>query len=320
MSWLSVQSLKKSLKGQVVLEGINLQLTKGERLAIAGETGSGKSTLLKIIAGLMQSEEGAVFFEGSRVLGPEEKLLPGHDKIGYLSQHFELLNNYRVEEVLEMRTVVSPREAEQIISLCEIGPLLKRKTTELSGGERQRVALARTLLANPSLLLLDEPFSNLDPGHKRLMKQTLQRVEQALGITTVLVSHDGADLLSWASRIIILKKGAIVQEGLPQEVYQFPINEYSAGLLGDYTRISQEDTAEIIEWAGLQPDAPFVFIRPEQLNIVENETGSLTATVYELNFMGGYYLLIAKSGQKLIAVNVKSNRYRLGQPIFLQRI
>lgn len=272
------------------------------------------------MAGLIQPDEGNVIFDGTRVLGPEEKLLPGHDKIGYLSQHFELLNNYRVEEVLEMRTVVSPKEAEQIISLCEISSLLKRKTTELSGGERQRVALARTLLAKPSLLLLDEPFSNLDPGHKRLIKQTLQRVEQVLGITTILVSHDGADLLSWASRIIIMRKGAIVQEGVPDEVYQFPVNNYSAGLLGDYTLISHEDTQDIIDWAGLQADNPFIFLRPEQVKIVNNETGSLSSTVEELYFMGAYYLLIVKVNQKLIAVQVNTKQYHRGQTVFLQRL
>ena len=320
MSWLSVQSLTKSFNEHVVLDALHLELKKGERLAIAGETGSGKSTLLKIMAGLIQPDKGNVIFDGTRVLGPEEKLLPGHDKIGYLSQHFELLNNYRVEEVLEMRTVVSPKEAEQIIGLCEIGHLLKRKTTELSGGERQRVALARTLLANPSLLLLDEPFSNLDPGHKRLMKQTLQRVEQVLGVTTILVSHDGADLLSWASRIIIMRKGAIVQEGAPEKVYQFPVNTYSAGLLGDYTMISHEDTQDIIDWAGLKTNTPFVFIRPEQVRIVNSETGSLLSTVEELYFMGAYYLLIVKVNQKLIAVQVNTNNYHRGQTVFLQRL
>lgn len=320
MSWLSVQSLKKSFNEHVVLDDLHLELEVGERLAIAGETGSGKSSLLKIIAGLMQPDKGKITFDGARVLGPEEKLLPGHDKIGYLSQHFELLNNYRVEEVLEMKTVLPVSEAQQIISLCEIEHLLKRKTTELSGGEKQRVALARTLLSRPSLLLLDEPFSNLDPGHKRLMKQTLQRVEQALGITTILVSHDGADLLSWASRIIILRKGVIVQEGSPERVYQFPVNNYSAGLLGDFTLVSSEDTPDIIAWAGLQANTPFVFIRPEQVNLVENETRGLAAVVEELYFMGAYYLLMVKAKQKLIAVKVNTSQYQQGQTVFLQRL
>ena len=146
MSWLVVKSVSKSFKEPLVLNDIHLQVAQGERLAIAGETGSGKSTLLKIIAGLIQPDTGTIFFQGVRVLGPEEKLLPGHDKIGYLSQHFELLNNYRVEEVLEMKTVLPAAEAHRIFVLCDIVHLLARKTTELSGGERQRVALARTCL------------------------------------------------------------------------------------------------------------------------------------------------------------------------------
>jgi iron(III) transport system ATP-binding protein len=234
MSWLVVQSVRKSFKDSLVLNDIRVQLNQGERLAIAGETGSGKSTLLKIIAGLLQPDAGTVFFQGSRVLGPDEKLLPGHDKIGYLSQHFELLNNYRVEEIVEMKTVIPEQEAKRIIDLCNIGHLLTRKTTELSGGERQRVALAKTLVTNPSLLLLDEPFSNLDAIHKRAMKQTIHRLEQELGLTTIMVSHDGADLLSWASRILILQKGTIIQQGIPSEVYENPISEYAAALLGRF--------------------------------------------------------------------------------------
>jgi iron(III) transport system ATP-binding protein len=232
MSWLVVKSVSKSFKEPLVLNDIHLQVAQGERLAIAGETGSGKSTLLKIISGLIQPDTGTIFFQGVRVLGPEEKLLPGHDKIGYLSQHFELLNNYRVEEVLEMKTVLPAAEAHRIFVLCDIVHLLARKTTELSGGERQRVALAKTLVANPSLLLLDEPFSNLDAIHKRAMKQTIHRLEQELGITTIMVSHDGADLLSWASRILILQEGVIIQEGIPSEVYQNPVSAYCAALLG----------------------------------------------------------------------------------------
>lgn len=232
MSWLVVESLRKSFKEPLVLNNIHLQVSQGERLAIAGETGSGKSTLLKIIAGLLQPDAGTVFFQGTRVLGPEEKLLPGHDKIGYLSQHFELLNNYRVEEIVEMKTVLPEKEATRIIELCDIGHLLKRKTTELSGGERQRVALAKTLVTNPSLLLLDEPFSNLDAIHKRSMKQTIDRLEKELRLTTIMVSHDGADLLSWASRILIVQKGAIVQEGIPSEVIDNPVSDYAAALLG----------------------------------------------------------------------------------------
>lgn len=234
---------------QVALKNIGFTLRKGQRLAIAGETGSGKSTLLKIIAGLatprtdqlapgkvpLTPAEGAVYFEGVKVAGPLERLIPGQPGIAYLSQHFELWHNYRVEEVLNYSNDLSPEEAASLYRLCHIEHLLQRRTDQLSGGERQRIALARLLVHPPRLILLDEPFSNLDMIHKRTLKKVIRDIGQKFDITTILVSHDPYDILSWAEEIIILKEGRVLQRGTPLEVYGQPHDEYVAGLLGDYT-------------------------------------------------------------------------------------
>jgi iron(III) transport system ATP-binding protein len=250
---------------EVSLENIHFTLQKNQRLAIAGETGSGKSTLLKIIAGLAApkpvapkpaapkpaapnaaaTKQGAVFFEGVKVTPPEERLIPGQPGIAYLSQHFELWHNYRVAEVLDYNNDLEPADAQNLYRLCHIDHLLNRRTDQLSGGERQRIALARLLVHPPRLLLLDEPFSNLDMIHKRTLKTVLQKITNAFDITTIFVSHDPYDTLSWPDKIIVLKDSRIVQQGPPREVYERPIDEYVAGLLGDYTR------------------ANGVFIRPE---------------------------------------------------------
>lgn len=250
---------------EVRLENIEFTLKKNQHLAIAGETGSGKSTLLKIIAGLAASKtadskapahqfaaantpvakQGAVFFEGIKVLPPQERLIPGQPGIAYLSQHFELWHNYRVAEVLDYNNDLEPADAQNLYRLCHIDHLLSRRTDQLSGGERQRIALARLLVRPPRLLLLDEPFSNLDMNHKRTLKSILQNITQALDITTILVSHDPYDTLTWADKMIVLKEGRIVQQGPPRDVYESPMNEYVAGLLGEYTFVNS------------------VFIRPE---------------------------------------------------------
>jgi len=117
------------------------------------------------------------------------------------------------------------------------------KTTELSGGERQRIVLAKTLVKNPSLLLLDEPFSNLDPAHKNQMKEVLNELATILSLTMVLVSHDGSDLLSWADSLLVLHRGKIVQFGSPAELYFNPANPYVAGLLGPFNQIEETDSA-----------------------------------------------------------------------------
>ena len=247
----------------VALENIKFTLQKNQRLAIAGETGSGKSTLLRIIAGLAApinapeppkpaattapeppkpaaanapaAKQGAVFFEGEKVTPPQERLIPGQPGIAYLSQHFELWHNYRVAEVLDYINDLEPADAQNLYHLCHIDHLLNRRTDQLSGGERQRIALARLLVHPPRLLLLDEPFSNLDMIHKRTLKAVLQKVTKAYGITTILVSHDPYDTLTWADKIIVLRDSHIVQQGPPRQVYEHPANEYVAGLLGDYT-------------------------------------------------------------------------------------
>src|SRR6201991_2798823 len=162
------------------VDGLNGRISftqeKGRKLAIAGETGSGKSTLLKMIAGLAEVRTGEVRFGGTRVLGPLERLIPGQPGIAYLSQHFELWNNYRVEEVLSYANDLSVEEASALYEIVRIDHLLSRRTDQLSCGERQRIALSRLLVKPPRLLLLDEPFSNLDRTHKVILKEVIRDI------------------------------------------------------------------------------------------------------------------------------------------------
>jgi len=236
---------------------ISFTQEKGRKLAIAGETGSGKSTLLKMIAGLAAVGSGEVLFEGGRVLGPLERLVPGQPGIAYLSQHFELWHNYRVEDVLSYANDLSVEESAELYGICHIDHLLARRTDQLSGGERQRIALARLLVKPPRLLLLDEPFSNLDMNHKEVLKKVIGNIGDRLGITCMLVSHDPLDLMAWADEIIVLRDGAVVQKGSPEDVYRRPVDGYVAGLFGKYNLIGK------------------TFVRPEDIRIVD---GGVAAT------------------------------------------
>ena len=173
MALLTVSGVGKREKENFTVRDIHFTQQSSEKIAIAGETGSGKTTLLKMIAGLVQPDEGDIYLDNNRILGPFEKLIPGHPAIAYLSQHFELRKNYRVEEELESKNLLTEEEANRIYSICKIQHLLKRKTDQLSGGERQRIVLARLLTTSPKLLLLDEPFSNLDAVHKNIIKSAL---------------------------------------------------------------------------------------------------------------------------------------------------
>jgi ABC-type sugar transport system ATPase subunit len=234
MDFLQVAGISKQKDSVTVLTGIHFVQQRFQKLAVAGETGSGKSTLLKIIAGLEQADSGQVLFEGKKVIGPLETLIPGHPGIAYLSQHFELRNNYRVEELLEYANQLSEQDAQKLFAVCRISHLLKRKVDQVSGGEKQRIALARLLVGSPKLLLLDEPFSNLDPGHKRMLKSVLNDIGERLQITCILTSHDPMDSLSWADEILVMQNGQLIQQGSPLEIYHNPSNEYIAGLFGSY--------------------------------------------------------------------------------------
>src|SRR5215203_1380378 len=145
---LLVYRITKQQENDFVLRDISFIQQQFQKIAIAGETGSGKTTLLKIIAGLIQPDEGQVVFKNEIVKGPEEQLIPGHPGIAYLSQHFELRNNYRVEEMLNLTLQLEDEQADTIFKVCRINHLLKRKTDQLSGGEKQRVALAGLLISS----------------------------------------------------------------------------------------------------------------------------------------------------------------------------
>src|SRR5438874_11816833 len=141
MNLLKVSGVYRQEGNNLVVKDISFTQDQFQKIAIAGETGSGKSTLLKMIGGLVQPTSGAVYFENNRVLGPEEILLPGHPAIAYLSQHFELRNNYKVHELLSMANKITDEEADIIYNVCRISHLLNRKTDQLSGGEKQRIAM-----------------------------------------------------------------------------------------------------------------------------------------------------------------------------------
>ncbi len=283
MTLLKVSDIRRQQEGRdFALRGISFEQRQFQKIAVMGESGSGKSTLLKIISGLTMPNSGMVLFEGQRV---RERLVPGHPGIAYLSQHFELRNNYRVEELLMYANALPDEEAAALYRICEIDHLLKRKTDQLSGGEKQRIALARLLVASPRLLLLDEPFSNLDLIHKNTLKSVIRDIGDKLKITCLLVSHDPQDILPWADELIMMKDGCILQQGPPLQIYRQPADAYVAGLLGRYNQISAVQAKAL----GITSGDTTLFIRPEQFKIVSGGSYALQGIVKELFYFGNAY-------------------------------
>ena len=314
MNFLEVHHISKFEGERPILKDISLVLKPHQKLALMGETGSGKSSLMKIIAGYLKADAGSVLFEGNRVPGPDEVLIPGQIGIAYLSQHFELRNNYRVIELLEMASQLNDKEAGRIFKICQIEHLLQRMTNQLSGGERQRIALSRLLITKPRLLLLDEPFTNLDMFHKNIINQVIHQISDELGITCMLVSHDPVDVLSWADEIILIKDGIILQQGTPKEVYYSPINEYAAGVLGNYNLLN-ENHASMASELGLTNSKFPLFIRPEQFMIGDDKKNTVRAIIVKTLFCGSYSLIHVNSNGTNLIIQTHSHSLSIGDAV-----
>ena len=315
MNFLEVSHISKQQHGAYLLKDISFTQQQFQKLVIAGETGSGKSTLMKIAGGMGQADAGTVMFEGKRVRGALEVLIPGHPGTAYLSQHFELRNNYRVEEILSYANKLTDEAAGEIYEVCRISHLLKRKTDQLSGGEKQRIAMARLLISSPRLFLLDEPYSNLDMIHKSILKSVISDMGERLGITCMLISHDPADILPWADEILVMKDGEIVQRGTPQQIYNQPVNEYVAGLFGKYNLFPPAKANVLEGLPGIAPNGKHIFIRPEDLKIVRNKKDAVTGKIRELAFYGSYLEAEVALGEERLTIKTNDARLKKNAPV-----
>ena len=310
--FLEVSDISKKNEEEFVLREITFTQKQFQKIVVVGETGFGKSTLLKIIAGLVQSDSGQVILEGEKIRGPEEKLVPGHSSIAYLSQHFELPHSLRVEQVLTYASILDDEEANELYRICQIDHLLKRRTDQLSGGERQRIALCRLLITSPVLLLLDEPYSHLDMVHKNTLKKVINDIVKKIKITCILVSHDPFDTLPWANHIIVLKDGRMIQQSTPEKIYFKPTDEYVAGLFGKYNLLSKEQVELLTSGVSKKNR----IVRPEQIKLSSKKGKSNKGIVTKVNFFGGFYELEVNWNTTQLTIR-SSDSYKKGDEVYL---
>ncbi|GAB3579954.1 ABC transporter ATP-binding protein [Hymenobacter daeguensis] len=314
MDILTVTNLSLTENGFTALQPISFTQKAGQKLALAGESGAGKSTLLQLVAGLIQPSTGTVHALGSRVRGPHEVLVPGHPGVAYLSQKSDLPHSLRVEQVLRYANQRPQAEAQAVYTLCRIDHLMLRRTDQLSGGEQQRVALARLLLGAPRLLLLDEPFSNLDRTHKRLLQGIIEELGTRLGITCLLVSHDATDVLPWADEILVLHRGRLVQQGPPRQLYHQPVDEATAALFGDYNLVRGAERRALLPGRRFGKNTALL-VRPEQLRLGPMHGSGATGTVRAVRFLGSYYEVEAELGANSVRVRVPTAEHEPGEKI-----
>jgi len=322
VSFLQAVAINKTYPGAVSpsLKNTDLQIEQGMITAISGASGSGKSTLLHMLYGLLSPSSGTVYFKGERVWGPEEKLIPGHDAMKMVTQQTDDMNLFaKVWDniaILLPNTDIEAKHSKtaQILQQLNMQHLAQKRVADLSGGERQRVAIARTLVTQPQVLLLDEPFNQVDTSFRDGLQQDIRNIVKATGLTVVMVSHDPAEVLSMADRLIVLKEGEIIEQGKPQTVYQQPQHLYTARLLTNCNVLNSDEA----KTCGIIAQKQSTVIYPEWIE----PTTSFTRRrwqVKQILFKGFYeQIILEHAGVRLLAYNPFKGRYILDDMIHIK--
>ena len=267
MGKVILKNINHSFGETKVLHNINLEIEDGELYALLGPSGCGKTTLLRIIAGFIKPSEGRVLLDEKDItlLPPEKR------NIGTVFQNYALFPNMNVEENirygLKLKKLGKQDQEERLkhyLNLVGMYEYKKRKISELSGGQQQRVALARSLSQEPKVLLLDEPMSNLDAALREKMREEIRELQQKLKITTLFITHDQKEALSISDRIAVIKDGRSIQQGTPEEVYNYPKDEFTASFVGE----SNIFTGEEIKSFNLNCNEGLCILRPEEVRIL----------------------------------------------------
>ncbi|AZA46863.1 ABC transporter ATP-binding protein [Chryseobacterium carnipullorum] len=233
-------------KDNPLFQNLNLGFEEGRIIALAGESGCGKSTMLNLIYGLLDWESGEIVFNGTKLLGPKGNLVPGEAEMKLVAQNFDLMPYATVAENVGkfISNINLAKKKETVMELLEVVGLQEFANTlpkYLSGGQQQRVAIARALSVLPKLLILDEPFSNLDFPRKIELRERLFRYVKQHQISLIISTHELQDIMPWLDQIVILKEGRLIQNDSPEETYRHPYNSYVANLFGEVNIFSEEE-------------------------------------------------------------------------------
>ncbi|MCP8467779.1 ABC transporter ATP-binding protein [Pseudomonas sp. ZM23] len=285
MSFLSVETLNKSYGTTTVFQDIDFAAERGEFVTLLGPSGCGKSTLLRCIAGLTPVDNGRILLDGEDIV-PKS---PQKRGIAMVFQSYALFPNMTVEQNvafgLRMQKVPAAESAQRVreaLEMVELGGLATRYPHQLSGGQCQRVALARSLVTRPRLLLLDEPLSALDARIRKHLREQIRRIQQELKLTTVFVTHDQEEALTLSDRIVLMNAGRIVQSGDAETLYTAPENAFAAGFIGNYNLLEATQATQLLD----RPFRQKVAIRPESLRLSMEPGDGIPVRVLSHSLLG----------------------------------
>ena len=297
---IKFRNIVKEFDGTIVLKGINLDIYENEFVTLLGPSGCGKTTLLRILGGFLEADEGVVIFDDEDI----KELPPYKRELNTVFQKYALFPHMNVYDniafglkIKKMSKDVIDQKVMRMLKLIGLEGFENKNVTTLSGGQQQRISIARALVNEPKVLLLDEPLGALDLKLRKEMQYELKRIQQEVGITFIYVTHDQEEALTMSDKIVIMKSGEIQQVGTPQEIYNEPVNKYVANFIGESNVISgvmiedykvkfDDQIFDCVDF-GFKPNEKVdVVLRPEDIDIVPLEQGKITGEVLSVLFKG----------------------------------
>ncbi len=308
---IEIKNVSKTFDKTQVVKDLSLTVYKGEFLTLLGPSGCGKTTLLRMLGGFLEPDSGQILLMGKSLLG----IPPYQREVNTVFQSYALFPNLTVRENiafgLKMKKLPATeidRKVQEIIELCQLEMLAKRKPSNLSGGQQQRVAIARSLVNEPKVLLLDEPLGALDLQLRRQMQISLKRMQRNLGMTYIYVTHDQEEAMTLSDRIAVINKGSIEQLAAPSEMYNNPASSFTARFLGESNFFDREGDSEIS-------------IRPEFVEFkADKKEGTISAKIKAISFLGAFSRITAETsdGKEIYSLEASSmNKWKIGDGVFV---
>ncbi len=319
--------LSKSFEDVPAVQDIDLEVVEGTTLALVGPSGCGKTPLLRLIGGFEVPDSGSVEVSGRPVVGPGLFVPPEKRRVGIIFQDYALFPHMTVAENIAYglpRDADRPERVRQMIALSGLAGMESRMPHELSGGQQQRVALARSLAARPHVLLLDEPFSNLDPGLRARVRAEVRDILSLAGATAIFVTHDQDEALLLGDRVAVMNGGRIEQADTPEQVFHRPASPFVGTFLGAADMLPARVAGEVLTAEiGVLPfsgDLPVgtevtLLVRPDDISIQPDPDGP--GRIVEAQFQGGFYLYRVRlpSGATIRSLQSHIRRFRIGTPV-----
>ena len=303
--YLSLKNISKKYKDKEILKNISFDIKEGELVCILGPSGCGKTTLLNIIGGFVSDYSGDVLLSDENInnIPPEKREIATVFQSYGLFTHKNVIDNVSYGlKLLKIDKHMREKRAQDMLEKVGLAGYEKKKIKELSGGEQQRVAIARSMVLNPKLLLLDEPLSNLDVHLRDVMRKEIKRIQKQFGVTMIIVTHDQEDAFKLADRVIVINEGHIEQIGTPEELYKKPKNNFISSFIGENNIIDEN-----------------LIIRPEEISIKLDSSGE--GKVVDVTYLGATveYIVETPDGNTLKVLTMSTvERFNNGDKVSIQ--